>query len=229
MNVDYVGNISVVCSHSSSQHSLSLLTEHVLYGNWLCNPHFNCWRVMRSASTLQNLAHFVYILDHIHPWVLYHKNQWNYAKKKIHPLIFKVGCSNARVFHWAPYHSSRKAPACRFLKVVIFMWALRITNSSRFWMDIKSCASGYELVSYYLRAERGCCSEQTVLFLPSAVLLPLSTMHPMVAGGWAGWTVGSSAWTVPMFLREQIVDPEARASHHWCFDRKQRTNVCCPF
>lgn len=44
---------------------------------------------MRSASAVQNLAHFVYILDHIHPWFLYHKNQWNDAKKKLIPWYLK--------------------------------------------------------------------------------------------------------------------------------------------
>lgn len=110
-NVDYVGNISVVCSHSSSQHSLPLLTGHVLYGNWLCSPHFNCWRVMRSASAVQNLASFVYILDHVHPWVLYHKNQWNDAKKKNNLLIFRISSSDRSVFHWAPCHSSKSSGA----------------------------------------------------------------------------------------------------------------------
>lgn len=38
-------------------------------------------------------------------------------------------------------------------------------------MDIKSCASGYELVPDYWRAERGCCTEQTFAFLPSTALL----------------------------------------------------------
>lgn len=44
--------------------------------------------------------------------------------------------------------------------------------------------------SNYSRAERGRCSEQTVVFLLSAVLLPLSTMHLMVAsvrGRRVGW------------------------------------------
>lgn len=64
-------------------------------------------------------------------------------------------------------------------------------------------------------------------FLPSAVLLPLSIMDAMVATErQADGPDGPRA--VPMFLREQIVEPEARASHRWCLGRKQRTNVCSP-
>jgi len=58
-------------------------------------------------------------------------------------------------------------------------------------MDVKSHAPGYEPVSDSSRAERGGGREHTVVFLPSAALLPLSATHPMVAsvrGSRVSWT-----------------------------------------
>lgn len=74
----------------------------------------------------------------------------------------------------------------------------------------------------------------TVVFLPSAVLF--APFYAASDGGQherqgelAGWIAGSSERAIPMFLQEQTVDHEARASHRSCFDRNQRINVCSPF
>lgn len=140
MNVDYVGNGSVACSHSPSQHSLPLLAERGLYGNWLCNPHFNCCRVMRSVNAVRNSACFVCVLDYVHPWVLYYQNQWNDAKKKKnHPLISQLLCYTCI----SPSSPARLYKACCSLVPEgynLYMGAEK--NDGRFWTDLKSHAPG---------------------------------------------------------------------------------------
>lgn len=79
------------------------------------------------------------------------------------------------------------------LRVMISAWALRITRAGFGWI----LNLVLQVVNYSPNwgAERGCCSGQCCISAPCSALacLRCSQWWPAwVAGGWAGWTTGSS-------------------------------------